>query len=486
MSASSGPHFFISYSRTDTTQKQNIVKQLRARGINLWVDIENLVPGTPAWEREIERAIRSAAGIIVLLSPESNNSEWVRREISFAEQHEKQVFPVLIHGDEDDSIPLRLSNHQRVDLRRNYNNGLDELADALKDHLGVTAVNKQIQQKKQTITREDLKKLALPAGLILLGLSCVSGFTLAARLIGNIDLPTQAATTPPVVDPVITPAATEPFTNRNQPTGKIIYTCQIKGDEICVVNADGAGWHQLTNASLACFNASPSPDGKKIVFVSGDNKKSEIYDLDLDSGKSTQLTDLNKNLGSPEISPDDKYIIFHYRSGNDNVQLWIMNRDGSNPREFFTITGKDAHDATWSPDGKKILFALGRGENNKLYIINFDTSDPKLVNDAIDTRGRSDWSVSDLITFDQGGPFMHDVYLMNVDGSNLRRISQAGTNAQGASLSPDGKWIAFTAYTDVGNKDTNSCEIFIMRVDGSDVQQLTKNNYCDYQPRWGS
>ena len=96
MSTSSGRHFFISYSRTDTTQKQNIIKQLRARGINLWVDIENLVPGSPAWEREIERAIRNAAGIIVLLSPDSNNSEWVRREISFAQQNDKQIFPVLI------------------------------------------------------------------------------------------------------------------------------------------------------------------------------------------------------------------------------------------------------------------------------------------------------------------------------------------------------------------------------------------------------
>jgi len=144
MSTSSGRHFFISYSRADTSQKQNIVKQLRARGINLWVDIEKLVPGTPAWEREIERAIRGAAGIIVLLSPESNSSEWVRREISFAEQNDKQVFPVLIHGDEDDSIPLRLSNHQRVDLRENFEQGLDELADALKDHLGVTVEHKEI------------------------------------------------------------------------------------------------------------------------------------------------------------------------------------------------------------------------------------------------------------------------------------------------------------------------------------------------------
>jgi len=48
------------------------------------------------------------------------------------------------------------------------------------------------------------------------------------------------------------------------------------------------------------------------------------------------------------------------------------------------------------------------------------------------------------------------------------------------------KWIAFTAYTNVAEKDTKSCEIFIMRTDGSDVRQLTNNNYCDYQPRWGN
>ncbi|MCI0610441.1 MAG: toll/interleukin-1 receptor domain-containing protein [Anaerolineae bacterium] len=194
MSTSSGRHFFISYSRTDTAQKQNIIKQLRARGIHLWVDIENLVPGTPAWEREIERAIRGAAGIIVLLSPESNNSEWVRREISFAEQNDKYVFPVLIRGDEDDSIPLRLSNHQWVDLRKNYNNGLDELADALKDHLGITAVSKEIEQKERKpvkIMQEDLKKFALPGLSVLIGLVFVAGLIISGSFIRNDTAPDQ-------------------------------------------------------------------------------------------------------------------------------------------------------------------------------------------------------------------------------------------------------------------------------------------------------
>jgi Tol biopolymer transport system component len=73
---------------------------------------------------------------------------------------------------------------------------------------------------------------------------------------------------------------------------------------------------------------------------------------------------------------------------------------------------------------------------------------------------------------------------INGDGSNLHQVSQ-GNNAQGESFSPDGKWIAFTAYTNVANKDQASCEVYIMRVDGTDRRQLTENSYCDYQPRWG-
>ena len=101
--STSAPHFFMSYSRDDAELQRRIAAELRGRGINVWVDIENLIRG---WEREIERSIRGAAGVIVLLSPGSHNSEWVRREISFGEQNEKSLFPVLVSGDENDSIEI--------------------------------------------------------------------------------------------------------------------------------------------------------------------------------------------------------------------------------------------------------------------------------------------------------------------------------------------------------------------------------------------
>ena len=68
--------------------------------------------------------------------------------------------------------------------------------------------------------------------------------------------------------------------------------------------------------------------------------------------------------------------------------------------------------------------------SRKLYIIGFDGRDPQVINDTVDTRGRSDWSLQNLIAFDMGGPFQHDVYTMNVDGSHLDRFTD-GSNSQG-------------------------------------------------------
>lgn len=366
-----------------------------------------------------------------------------RRELSFAEEIDKRLFPVHIRGNENDSIPLRLSAHQRVDVRRNFNMGLDALAAALNDHLGTTAISirpKLKQKQSFSLPRlEDMKKFVLPATLVLIGSLCIGGVAFAVQAISNINIPTPTSpiNTPPVINVTSTPtdAGVVPIANYPEPTGKIVYTCNVSGDEVCIINPDGTGQRQLTD-SFRSSNATLSPDGKKIVYVLDNGKNSEVYELDLASGKTTQLTDLKKSVGSPEISPDNKYVTFHYRSGSNNFQLWIMNRDGRDPRKFFSETGKDVHDPTWSPDGKQILFAMGKGENNQLYIIDFNGKELILINDSIDTRGRSDWSSNNLISFDQGGPFLHDVYLMNMDGSNIR--------------------------------------------------QLTNNTYCDYQPRWGN
>jgi len=139
---------FMSYSRRDKDIMWRTATFLRKQGVNVWVDNEKLIPGTPIWEEEIEKAIKIAKVVIVVMSPDSKNSEWVRREISLADQYRKYILPILVHGDEESSITLRLVTRQYVDMRDNEEAGLNSLYSALSTYLGgLDAQPNEIEQQ---------------------------------------------------------------------------------------------------------------------------------------------------------------------------------------------------------------------------------------------------------------------------------------------------------------------------------------------------
>jgi hypothetical protein len=128
-------YFFLSYSRHDDDDKRFVAQFLLREGINIWVDNEKLIPGTPLWIKEIEHAIIGASAIVVLLSPIANESQWVLKEIRFAEEHGKIIFPVLIRGSEASSIPIDLVNHKIIDIRYERDTGLNQLITGLNQYL---------------------------------------------------------------------------------------------------------------------------------------------------------------------------------------------------------------------------------------------------------------------------------------------------------------------------------------------------------------
>jgi hypothetical protein len=117
-------------------------------------------------------------------------------------------------------------------------------------------------------------------------------------------------------------------------------------------------------------------------------------------------------------------------------------------------------------------------------MMNADGSSPRQVSNMPDLRGRSDWSVQNQITTYSGQPWKREVYVFSPQDPTPRQVSPSGGNGQGPTFSPDGNWIAFTAYYD-RFQDINGCEIYIVRIDGSGLTRLTNNDYCDWQPRWG-
>lgn len=107
---------FLSYSRRDADKMKQIRDMLRSSGITVWTD-EGIETGTRSWKRSIEKAILDARYLVCLLSPDANQSEWVRAEIEFAELHDKHIFLVLVRGDKRDSIPFGFATMQWVDVR---------------------------------------------------------------------------------------------------------------------------------------------------------------------------------------------------------------------------------------------------------------------------------------------------------------------------------------------------------------------------------
>jgi TolB protein len=337
----------------------------------------------------------------------------------------------------------------------------------------------------------------LAAGLIM-----VCGFFLFIGVLGLgffrilkkpfISTPDFAAT----IQILVSSAASEtetptaiPVSSPGLPSGQIVFTCQIyqlqASEQICIMNADGTNYRRLTTEdNNRHFYPSLAPDGQIVVYSGYDqqSKHFEIYEYDLKNGITRPITYAFGDLNGPEISPDQKKIVFtRYTNDPNHPTLWLMDRSGGNYRQVSSVA---AWDPTWSPDGSLILFASDKDGLDQLYVVNIDGSGLKKVSNLPALRGRSDWSPQGLIVTYSGDPWRREIYIMNSDGSDQHQISPSGGNSQGPSFSPDGQWIAFTAYFDKFN-DINGCEIYIMRIDGTGLRRLTNNDYCDYQPRWG-
>jgi curved DNA-binding protein CbpA len=125
---------FLSYSRKDTHIMQWVRDDLRANGFVVWTD-ETLTPGTESWQREIESAIEAASGLVVVLSPDAKESEWVRREINYANQQGVRVFPLVARGVDREAIPFSLSEAQYADIRKDYAKGIQQLVKGISQHV---------------------------------------------------------------------------------------------------------------------------------------------------------------------------------------------------------------------------------------------------------------------------------------------------------------------------------------------------------------
>jgi TIR domain len=122
-----GPFTFISYSRADSGFATKLATDLRKAGINIWFDQFD-IPAGSRWDNEIQKALQSAATVLVILSPSSAASNNVLDEVDYAIDHNKRLIPVMLA---ECTVPIRLGRFQYVDFIDDYDKGFNRLVQEL-------------------------------------------------------------------------------------------------------------------------------------------------------------------------------------------------------------------------------------------------------------------------------------------------------------------------------------------------------------------
>ncbi len=109
---------FISYSSKDTDIVDHLKAALADAGVSVWLDHEQLTPGTPNWEHKVREGIVQATHVVYAASPDAAASPFVIHEIEMARGNGKIVLPFWIRGDQwYDCAPMGWYRAQYTDGR---------------------------------------------------------------------------------------------------------------------------------------------------------------------------------------------------------------------------------------------------------------------------------------------------------------------------------------------------------------------------------
>ncbi|MCF6213179.1 MAG: hypothetical protein L3J45_04050 [Flavobacteriaceae bacterium] len=211
---------------------------------------------------------------------------------------------------------------------------------------------------------------------------------------------------------------------------------------------------------------------------------------------STYLGDVNCPLVPKKEDYEGKYIWPVY----SDFDIFVADKNGKQLKQLTHTPGYDA-EATVSPKGDKIVFTSMRSGDLELYTMNIDGTDVKQVTSELGYDGGAFFSpdgtklifrasrpkipeaikdYKDLLAKGVVMPTNMELFVCNVDGSDLKQITKLGNANWAPFFHPNGKKVIFSS--NYHRKKHDGFNLFMINVDGTGLEQVTYDGVFDAFP----
>jgi len=249
---------------------------------------------------------------------------------------------------------------------------------------------------------------------------------------------------------------------------------------LVISDADGQNIRNAMNSGEPIISPSWSPDGKKVAYVSFEDRKPVIYVHELATGRRISLSNQKGNNSAPAWSPDGKKLAISL-SKDGNTQIYSINSDGTGLQRLTRGNTIDT-EPQYSSDGRYIYFTSDRGGNPQIYRMSADGEQAEGVKRVTFKQG---FVTSPRISPDGkylayianiGGAYR--LYILNLATGDAQALTD-GASDESPSFAANGRYVLYS--TKVGGRRV----LAAVSVDGNSKQILSIPGSDVRQPSWG-